>query len=282
MRSDGNASVELTSEEFVKIRTCTETIMPVATCTTGKVGLFRAEVEYDYPSGYQTRYNWDRFQNLAGKRTETKTQLNWTMGEEAVKTGNQRTTTLNFAGQSSTQFPPHGVSAVVSHKYGDQQATIRFHEENPDVVHYTRLRNSGDRSQEWEITSEVKRRASPPVTRVGFMPANHTVSIEDKALPDLLALPGANTMRTNYLVTVFTEKSHRDETLIFQTEAQNVGNTVLFTLKMDQESLKAMKGKSKKVRVHVRAQRMGSPWLDSAVSAEQVYETEKSVKFPNK
>src|SRR5678816_2779278 len=56
MRSDGNASVELTSEEFVRIRTCTETIMPVATCTTGKVGLFRAEVEYDYPSGYQTRY----------------------------------------------------------------------------------------------------------------------------------------------------------------------------------------------------------------------------------
>jgi len=282
MRSDGTASVELTSEEFAKIRTCTDTVMPVATCTTGKVGLFRAEVEYEYPSGYESRYNWDRFQNLAGKRTETKTQLTWVMGEEAVKTGNQRTTMLTFAGQSSTLFPPHGVSAMVSHKYGDQQATIRFREENPDVVHYTRLLNSGDRSQAWEITSEVKRRTSPPVTRVGFIPATYTVSVEDKALPDLLALPGGNVMQTKYLITVFTEKSHRDETLIFQTETENSAKSVLFSFKIDQETLRAMNGKSKKVRVHVRAQRLGSPWLDSAVSAEHVYETEKSVKFPKK
>jgi hypothetical protein len=43
-----------------------------------------------------------------------------------------------------------------------------------------------------------------------------------------------------------------------------------------------MKGQSKKVRVHVRAQRTGSPWVDGEVSAERVYETEKSVKFPKK
>ena len=43
-----------------------------------------------------------------------------------------------------------------------------------------------------------------------------------------------------------------------------------------------MKGKYKKVRVHVRAQRLGSPWLDSADSADWVYEIEKSVKFPSK
>ena len=282
MRSDGNSIVELVSEEFTKIRTCTDTVMPVATCTTGRVGLFRAEVEYEYPNGYDSRYNWDRFQNLAGKKTETKTQLTWVMGEEAVKTGNQRTTMVYFSGQPTTLVPAHGVSGIVSHKYGDQQATIRFNEENPDVVHYTRLRNTADRSQEWDITSEVKRRTSPPVTRVGFLPNTYTVSIEDKALPDLLALPGANTMQTRYLVTVFTEKSHKDETLIFQTETENVGRTVLFTLKMDQDSLRGMKGKNKKVRVHVRAQRMGSPWLDSAVSADHVYETEKSVKFPNK
>jgi len=282
MRSDGNSSVELVSEEFVNIRTCTDTVMPVATCTTGKVGLFRAEVEYEYPSGYESRYNWDRFQNLAGKRTETKTQLTWVMGEEAVKTGNQRTTMLNFGGESSPLFPPHPVSAIVSHKYGDSQATIRFREENPDIVHYTRLRYSGDRSQEWDITSEVKRRTSPPVTRVGFIPATYTVSVEDKALPDLLALPGGNTMQTKYLITVFTEKSHRDETLIFQTETENTAKTVLFSFKIDHETLRAMNGKSKKVRVHVRAQRLGSPWLDSAVSAEHVYETQKDVKFPKK
>jgi hypothetical protein len=282
MRSDGNASVELVSEEYMKIRTCTDTVMPVATCTTGKVGLFRAEVEYEYPTGYESRYNWDRFQNLAGKRTETKTQLTWVIGEESVKTGNQKTTMLSFAGQSSTLFPPHAVSATVSHKYGDQQAMIRFREENPDIVHYTHLRNSGDRSQHWEISSEVKRRTSPPVTRVGFIPATYTVSIEDKMLPDLLALPGGTSMQTKYLITVFTEKGHKDETLIFQTETENTSKTVLFSFKIDQETLRSMKGQSKKVRVHVRAQRLGSPWLDSAVSAENVYETEKSVKFPKK
>jgi hypothetical protein len=279
LRSDGNTSVELISEEFVKVRKCTDTFIPVATCTTGKVGLFRAEVEYDYPSGYQSRYNWDRFQNLAGRRTETKSRLTWQRDEEAVKTGNQRSTMFYFAGQPNASVPAHGISAVVSYKYGDQQASIRFHEENPDLVHYPRLRRSADGSQEWEITSEVKRRTSPPVTRVGFLPATYTVSIEDKSLPDLLALPEATAMRTHYLITVFTEKSHRDETLIFQTEAENVGKTVLFTLKMDSDSLRAMKGQSKKVRVHVRAQRMGSPWLDSAVSSEQIYETQKSVKF---
>src|SRR5215510_9499783 len=72
MRSDGDSSLEFTSEEFVKVRTCTATPTPVATCTTGKAGLFRAEVEYEYPSGYEGR-NWDRYQNLAGKVTETKT-----------------------------------------------------------------------------------------------------------------------------------------------------------------------------------------------------------------
>ena len=282
MRSDGNASLELTSEELVKVRTCRETPTPAATCTTGRVGLFRAEVEYEYPNGYESRYNWDRFQNLAGRITETKLQNIWIRGEEAVKTGNQRSTILNFAGQSSGLVPAHGLSATVSHKYGDQQATIRFREDNADLTHYTRLRNSADGSQEWEITAEINRRTSPPVTRVGFIPATHTVSIEDKSLPDLLALPANNTMQTKYLITVFTEKSHRDETLIFQTEAENIAKTVLFSFRLDQETLRAMKGKNKKLRVHVRAQRIGSPWVDGAVSGEQVYETEKSVKFPNK
>jgi hypothetical protein len=101
-------------------------------------------------------------------------------------------------------------------------------------------------------------------------------------LPDLLALPGGTSMQTKYLITVFTEKGHKDETLIFQTETENTSKTVLFSFKIDQETLRSMKGQSKKVRVHVRAQRLGSPWLDSAVSAENVYETEKSVKFPKK
>ena len=57
---------------------------------------------------------------------------------------------------------------------------------------------------------------------------------------------------------------------------------VLFSFRLDQETLRAMKGMSKKLRVQVRAQRIGSPWVDGAVSGEQVYETEKSVKFPNK
>lgn len=282
MRSDGSTSLEFTSEEFVKVRTCTQTAVPVATCTTGKVGLFRAEVEYDYPSGYESRHNWDRFQNLAGRTTETKTRLAWLRVEEAVKTGNQKTTRLNFSGQPTAMVPAHPVSAMVSHKYGDQQATIRFREVDADVIHYTRLRNSSDGSQEWEITSEITRRPSPAVTRVGFIPATFSVSIEDKSLPDLLLLPGNDVMQTKYLITVFTEKSHKDETLIFQTEAENTAKTVLFSVRMDPETLRAMKGKSKKVRVHVRAQRIGSPWVDGAVSADRVYETEKSVKFPNK
>jgi hypothetical protein len=274
--------VELVSEEFVKVRTCTEIPTPVATCTTGRVGLFRAEVEYEYPNGYESRYNWDRFQNLAGRMTETKTQLTWVRGEESVKTGNQKTTIISFAGQSSAAIPAHGLSGFVSHTYGDQLVAIRFHENNPDLKHYARMRNSSSGAQEWEIASEINRRTSPPVTRAGFIPATYSISIEDKLLPDLLALPGGEAMQTRYLITVFTEKSHRDETLIFQTESENAAKTVLFSLKMDPETLRTMKGKSKKLRVHVRAQRIGNPWLDGAVSAEQVYETEKSVKFPNK
>jgi len=282
MRSDGNTSVELISEEFIKVRTCTETPMPVATCTTGKVGLFRAEVEYEYPSGYESRYNWDRFQNLAGKTTETRNRMVWLRSEEAVKTGNQKSTRLDFVGQSTDVVPPHAVSALVSHKYGDQQATIEFQEENPDLVHFTRLKSSSEGAQQWEISTNVNRRRSPPVTRVGFMPSTFAVSIEDKSLPDLLSLPGGDTTRTKYLITVFTEKSHRDETLIFQTETENTGKTVLFSVKMDPETLHTMKGKSKKVRVHVRAQRIGSPWVDGEVSPERVHETEKAVKFANK
>jgi hypothetical protein len=199
-----------------------------------------------------------------------------------VKTGNQETAHLSFDGRSSAAIPAHGLSAIVSHKYGDRQAAIRFREDDADLTHYARLRNSSGNSQVWEITSEINRRPSPPVTRVGFVPATFAVSIEDKSLPDLLALPGGNTMQTKYLITVFTEKSHRDETLIFQTEAENTANTVLFSHKMDLDTLRAMKGKNKKLRVHVSVQRMGSPWVDGAVSAERVYETEKSVKFPNK
>ena len=51
---------------------------------------------------------------------------------------------------------------------------------------------------------------------------------------------------------------------------------------MDPEALKAMNGKSKKIRIHVRAQRAGSPWVDGEVSPQFVYETEKEVKFPKK
>jgi hypothetical protein len=282
MRSDGATSLEFVSDELMKVRTCKEAPTPALTCTTGKVGLFRAEVEYEYPNGYESRYNWDRFQNLAGRRTETPMRMAWISGEETVKTGNHKATKMSFSGQPNAVVPAHGVTATVSHKYGDQLATIRFREDDPDVVHYTRLSHSADGSQHWEITSEINRRPSPPVTRVGFIPATFHVSIEDKSLPDLLALPGAESMRTKYLITVFTEKSHRDETLIFQTEAENNARTVLFSVPLDHETLRAMKGKNKKVRVHVRAQRMGSPWVDGAVSGDQIYETEKSVKFPNK
>jgi hypothetical protein len=117
---------------------------------------------------------------------------------------------------------------------------------------------------------------------VSFLPASYAVSVEDQSLPDLLSMSGAETMHTKYLVTVFTEKNHQDETQIFQTEAENSGKSVLFTVKLDQEALKAMNGKSKKIRIHVRAQRAGSPWVDGAVSSSLVYETEKEVKFPKK
>jgi len=281
MRSDADSSLEFTSEEFVKVRTCTATPTPVATCTTGKAGLFRAEVEYEYPNGYEGR-NWDRYQNLAGKITETKTRITWVPGEEAVKTGNRKTTKVTFSGQSGATVPAHGVSATVSQRYGEQQAMIRFREDDEYLKHYTRLLNGSDGNQHWEITSEINPRPSPSVTRVGFIPATFSISIEDKSLPDLLALPGNDTMRTKYLITVFTEKSHKDETLIYQTEAENAGKNVLFTYKMDPDTLLSMKGQSKKVRVHVRAQRMGSPWVDGEVSPERVFETEKSVKFPKK
>lgn len=281
MRSDTDTFLEFTSEEFVKVRTCSATPTPVAACTTGKVGLFRAEVEYEYPNGQDGR-NWDRYQNLAGRQTETRTYTSWIRGEENVKTGNKRTTTMSFFGQSSATVPAHGVSASVSHRYGDQMATIRFSEVDADLKHYSRLRNSTDGTQEWEIASEINKRPSPAVTRVGFLPATFAISIEDNALPDLLALPASQSMQTKYLITVFTEKSHKDETLIFQAEAENTAKTVLFTYKMDPETLKSMKGKNKKLRVHVRAQRMNSPWVDGAVSSSRVYETEKSVKFPNK
>ena len=94
--------------------------------------------------------------------------------------------------------PAHPLSAVVSHKYGDQQATIRFHEENADLTHYTRLRSSANGVQDWEISSEINRRTSPPVTRVGFIPATYSVSIEDKWFPDLLLLPGGNPCRRSF------------------------------------------------------------------------------------
>jgi hypothetical protein len=281
MRSDGNASLEFTSEEYVKVRTCTATPTPVDTCTTGKVGLFRAEVEYEYPNGYEGR-NGDRYQNLAGKLTETKTRITWVRDEEDVKTGNKKSTTLSFAGPSSDVVPAHGVAAVVSHRYGEQQAAIRFREDDEYLTHYSRLLNNADGGQHWEITSVINPRPSPSVTRVGFIPATFSISVEDKSLPDLLALPGNDGMRTKYLITVFTEKSHKDETLIFQGEAENTGKTVLFTHKMDPETLLSMKGQNKKVRVHVRAQRIGSPWVDGEVSPDRVYETEKSVKFPKK
>ena len=280
MRSDGTASLEFISEEYVRVRACTEVKVAVLTCTTGGVRLFRSEVEYEYPSGYESRYNWDRFQNLAGRRTETKTRSTWG-GEESRRTGNQKTTIVRFTGLSSP-LPAHNIAATVSHKYGDQQATIHFNEPDEDLTHYTKLKSSSDGLQEWEITTEVNRRPSPPVTRVSFIPSSYAVSIEDKALPDLVGLPGGNTMQTKYLVTVYTENHHRDEMQIFQTEMENTARAVLLTLKMDQDALRAMKGKSKKIRVHVSAQRSGSLWIDGAVSPEFVYETQKEVKFPKK
>jgi hypothetical protein len=282
IRSDGTATLEFRSEELVRVRACTAVPEPVLTCTTGNVGLFRAEVEYEYPDGDKSRYNWDRFQNLAGRRTENKTRVTWPAGEESRTTGNRAATTITFVGATNSQVPAHGITANVSYRFGDNQAAIRFRETDKDLTHYAKLMKSSDGSQVWEITSEINRRPSPPVTRVSFLPASYSVSVEDRALPDLLAMPGAEGMRTKYLVTVFTEKKHRDETQIFQTEAENLAKSVLFTVKLDSDALQAMKGKSQKIRVHVRAQRAGSPWVDSAVSSVWVYETEKEVKFPKK
>jgi hypothetical protein len=282
IRSDGTATLEFGSEELLRVRSCVAVPEPVLTCTTGNVGLFRSEVEYEYPDGNRSRYNWDRFQNLAGRRTETKTRVTWPDAEESRSTGNRNTTTITFVGAGNPLIPAHGISASVFYKFGDKQATIRFRETDKDLTHYAKLMGGSDGSQTWEITSEINRRPSPPVTRVSFLPASYSVSIEDRALPDLLAMAGAEGMRTKYLVTVFTEKKHRDETQIFQTEAENLAKSVLFTVKLDSDTLKAMKGKSHKIRVHVRAQRAGSPWVDGAVSSVWVYESEKEVKFPKK
>ena len=282
MRSDGTASLEFESEEYVKVQSCREVSRPALLCTTGSVGLFRAEVEYEYPSGYESRNNWDRFQNLAGKLTETRTQLTWDRLEESRKTGNRKRTTVLFTGLPNSVVPAHGLTARVSHTYGDRQASIVFNEPDSDLRHYKTLKSSSDASQEWEVSAEIQRRPSPPVTKVSFIPATFTVSIEDKGLPDLLSLPGGEATRTKYLVTVYTEKSHRDETLIFQTEAENTTRTALFGVKMDHDALLAMKGKSKKIRVHVSAQRIGSPWVDGAISRAVTYETPKDVKFPKK
>jgi hypothetical protein len=282
IRSDGTATLEFSSEELLRVRSCTAVAEPVLTCTTGNIGLFRSEVEYEYPDGNKSQYNWDRFQNLAGRRTETKMRVTWPAGEESKATGNRTTTTISFIGAKNAQIPAHGILATISYKFGDSQASIRFRETDRDVTHYAKLIKSSDGSQAWEITSEINRRPSPPVSRVSFLPASYSVSVEDRSLPDLLGMAGAEAMQTRYLVTVFTEKKHRDETQIFQTEAENSGKSVLFAVKLDQDALKSMNGKSRKIRIHVRAQRAGSPWVDGAVSSAYVYESEKEVKFPKK
>jgi len=282
IRSDGTASLEFRSEELLKIRSCIAVPEPVLTCTNGNIGLFRAEVDYEYPDGNKSQYNWDKFQNLAGRRTETKTRVTWPDADEFRASGNRTTTMVNFVGAPNPMVPPHAISAVVSYKFGDNQPSVRFREMDKDIIHYAKKVPTTDGSQLWEITSEINRRPSPPVSRVSFLPASYSVSVEDKALPDLLTLSGAENMRTKYLVTVYTESHHRDEIQIFQTEAENSSKSVLFTVKLDQDALKSMNGKSKKIRIHVRAQRAGSPWVDGAVSSSLVYETEKEVKFPKK
>jgi hypothetical protein len=281
IRSDGTATLEFHSEELLRVRACTPIAEPVLTCTTGNVSLFRAEVEYEDPEGNKSQ-NWDRFQNLAGRRTETKTRVTWPAAEQSKPAGGRTTTMISFVGAPNPMIPAHGISALVSYKFGDSQPSIRFRETDKDLTHYAKLVTNADGSQLWEITSEINRRPSPPVTRVSFLPASYAVSVEDQSLPDLLSMSGAEAMHTKYLVTVFTEKNHKDETQIFQTEAENSSKSVLFTVKLDQETLKAMNGKSKKIRIHVRAQRAGSPWVDGAVSSSLVYETEKEVKFPKK
>ena len=282
IRSDGTSSLEFRSEELLRVRSCIAVAEPVLTCTNGNIGLFRAEVEYEYPDGNKSQYNWDRFQNLAGRRTETKTRVTWPEADEFRASGNRATTMVNFVGTPNPMVPPHAISAVVSYKLGDNQPSIRFREMDKDITHYAKKVPTADGSQLWEITSEINRRPSPPVTRVSFLPASYSVSVEDRSLPDLLTLSGAENMRTKYLVTVYTENHHKDEIQIFQTEAENSSKSVLFTVKLDQDALKSMNGKSKKIRIHVRAQRAGSPWVDGAVSSSLVYETEKEVKFPKK
>jgi len=282
VRSDGTATLEFHSEELFKARACIAVAEPVLTCTAGNIGLFRAEVEYEYPDGNKSQYNWDRFQNLAGRRTETKTRVTWPEAEESRASGNRATTMITFAGIANPFIPAHAISAVVTYKTGDNQASIRFREMDEDITHYAKQIASTNGSQTWEITSEINRRPSPPVTKVSFLPASYSVSVEDRSLPDLLGMAGAETMRTKYLVTVYTENHHKDETQIFQTEAENSSKSVLFTVKLDPDALKSMNGKSKKIRIHVRAQRAGSPWVDGAVSSSLVYETEKEVKFPRK
>ena len=220
VRSDGSATLEFHSEEFLKVRSCIAIPEPVLTCTNGSIGLFRAEVEYEYPDGNKSQYNWDRFQNLAGRRTETKTRVTWPPAEESRATGNRATTLITFVGVSNPFIPPHPISAVVSFKAGDNQPAVRFREMDEDITHYAKQIANASGSQTWEISSEINRRPSPPVTKVSFLPASYAVSVEDRSLPDLLAMAGAESMRTKYLVTVYTESHHKDETQIFQTEAE--------------------------------------------------------------
>ena len=47
MRSDGTAQLEFKSDGLVQYRSCTPIETPVLTCTSGNIGLFRAEVEYE-------------------------------------------------------------------------------------------------------------------------------------------------------------------------------------------------------------------------------------------
>ena len=87
---------------------------------------------------------------------------------------------ITFVGAPNPMIPAHGISAVVSYKFGDSQPSIRFRETDKDLTHYAKLVTNSDGSQVWQITSEINRRPSPPVTRVSFLPASYAVSVEDQ------------------------------------------------------------------------------------------------------
>ena len=112
-----------------------------------------------------------------------------------------------LCGIPNPMIPPHGISASVSYKSGDGQPSIRFRETDKDLAHYAKLATNPNGSHVWQITAEINRRQSPPVTHVSFLPASYAVSVEDQSLPDLLSMSGAEAMHTKYLVTVFTEKT---------------------------------------------------------------------------